>query len=224
MPKQFGIPEDIVSSVVAGRERPSVYSPYLAALHDRHTIAVNNAYMIGDWMDALFFGDCAWYVQHRIALERWPKLKVTCCQRFAAYPESQANGLKYLGKDKTKSLGISTNPTTVCWNSNSGSAAISLAAHLGAKRIILLGFDMIMDRGKTHWHAPHSPIKRNFTPPYVKHLKGFPQIAEDAKLLGIEILNASPISAIKDFPKVSVSEIINESSSFRKVEPALVSE
>ena len=65
-----------------------------------------------------------------------------------------------------------------------------------------------------HWHdvygrtkAPVDPRKRRKMP-FHKHLRGFPQIARDAKRMGVEILNASPDSAIECFRKVTVKEIL----------------
>lgn len=38
---------------------------------------------------------------------------------------------------------------------NSGAGAIALAAHLGARRVILLGYDCKFQGGRRHWHADH---------------------------------------------------------------------
>lgn len=211
VPRQFGVPEEVILKVMTGAPA-SEYSPYLSPIHKKHVIGINNAYKIGDWLDVIFFGDCAWYVMHKENLAKINRLKVTCCDRFAK-PDALCEGIKYLAKDKTKNLGISNNPSLVCWNNNSGAAAISLAAHFGVKRIVLLGFDMNLDEKRvSHWHGSHntSPSrvlgKNVKIPPFARHLKGFPQIAADAKARGIEILNASPISAIQDFPKVNAKD------------------
>ena len=102
--------------------------------------------------------------------------------------------------------GISPDPTKVSWNSNSGAAAISLAAHFGVKRIILLGFDMSFNgKGVSHWHGSHGNEK---PPPFRKHMLGFPVIAAEAKDRNIEIINASLGSALTEFPKVHVKELL----------------
>jgi hypothetical protein len=44
--------------------------------------------------------------------------------------------------------------------------------------------------------------------PFHKHLHGFPEIAKDAKRMGVTILNASPDSAIECFKKVNVKDLI----------------
>ena len=211
MPRQFDVPEEVVQAVMSGERLPAAYSPYLSPIHGKHVIGVNNAYRIGVWIDAMFFGDGAWYVVHRELLAKFPGLKVTCHIRFLK--KKGTEGIKYLAKDKNHKYGISNNPTTVCWNSNSGGAAISMAAHFGVKRIILLGFDMALDGGAvSHWHGSHGPLgrgkKKTKPPPFPRHLRGFEMIAKDAKERGIEILNASPNSAIVELPKVSVEDVL----------------
>lgn len=213
MPRQFGVPEELVRDVMGGRQPPSAYSQYLSPLHDRHVIGINNAYMIGEWIDVEFFGDFNWYLPHRETLAKWPKLKVSCAARFGG--DMPYEGVKYLEKDKQKGSGISTDPTTVCWNNNSGSAAISMAHHFGVKRVLLLGFDMSLDTNNvSHWHGSHGKARRK--PPDLKrklssfnrHLRGFPDIARDAKFLGLTIINVSPDSAIQEFPKVELKEVL----------------
>lgn len=215
--QQFKIPEELIIEVISGKRKVSAYSPFIAPyLAQERVIAVNNAYLLGDWMDALFFGDCSWYLVHRKQIIDWPGIKVTSCARFANKPKEKCEGIKYLARDRSAGKkGISNHPRSIRWNGNSGAAAISLAYLFGATQIILLGFDMTatkLSNGMTitHWHGSHQPPgsqpKKN--PPFARHLKGFPQIAVDAKALGIEIINANPKSEVKEFKKVSLSTIL----------------
>ena len=59
-----------------------------------------------------------------------------------------------------------------------------------------------------HWHKFYSGNIRTVGGTFKKHLEGFPSIARDAKKLGIEILNANPNSAIEDFRKVTLKDIL----------------
>lgn len=208
LPKQFGVPEEVIGNVISRRERPSAYSKYLKPLHNKHVIGVNNAYQIGSWIDALFFGDCSWYLVHKNSLSKWPGLKVTCCPRFESRSKKESESIKFLKKDSRR-WGLSNNPSTVCWNSNSGAAAISLAVHFGAKRIVLLGFDMNMEGVTSHWHGSHGhPGDKVKKPPFKRHLRGFPAIAEEAKQKGVEILNANLNSTIDVFQKVTLEDVL----------------
>lgn len=203
--QQFHIPKHIVDKVQTGELPISAYSSYMSLLHDKHVIGINSAFLLGDWVDICFFGDKAWYFSNAKALNDYKGLLVGCPE-FLQIPGWQKLGIKYLQKDHGKNYGISTNPEKVCWNMNSGSAAISLAYNTGCKRIILLGFDMILnEQGKGHWHNQYNG-KTNM--PFHKHLTGFEQISLDATRLGIEIINASTISKITQFPKMNVKNII----------------
>ena len=213
MPRQFEVPPEVIQKVSQGVLLPSAYSEYMKPIHAQHVIGINNAYQIGTWIDTLFFGDSDWHLVHRNKLAIWPGLKVCCDQKFGNRPQKKMEGIKFLERDKKKREGITTDPSKVSWNSNSGASAISLAYHLGVKRINLLGFDMTTaeDNQWSHWHGSHMPpgqkVKRG--PPFQKHLEGFPAIAKDAKELGIEIFNVSLISKIDCFPKVNLERALN---------------
>ena len=212
IPIEFGVPKEVIQDVLQGRSTPSVYSPYMAPIHKKHVIAINIAYQIGNWMDMVFFGDAKFYDKYKIDMAQWSGLKVCCHQVAMNVP-----WVKYLQHDKKRPKGISYDPKAISWNGNSGAAAISVAAHTGAKRIILLGFDMQDVAGEKHWHDLYRwdipiPTKHNkqaqVQTDYKKYLLAFPQIAQDAKGRGIEIINASPHSTIDVFPKVAVKDLL----------------
>jgi hypothetical protein len=222
LPRQFGVPEEIVQRVMSGAQYPTAYSSYLEPIYKKHLIGINNAYQLGRWIEVIFFGDNSWYLAHCRMLAQYAGLKVTCNPRFYHKSVGRHDNIKYLERDKNHRHGISTKPGMVSWNDNSGFAAISLACHFGVKRIVLLGFDMRLDRDSvSHWHGHHrekyGDIKKREeknkkgkakSPPFRRHLRGCQAIANDAKRMGVEILNASPKSAIKDFPRVKLSEVL----------------
>jgi len=220
--EQFEIPPDIVRAVHSNELGPEAYSPYLSALHGKHVVGVNASFLLGDWLDMMFFGDHKFFLMYSRELFEWRGVKVTCHSKFSN--NYQEYRIKYLAKD-SKGRGISNDPSKVCWNANSGAAAINLAVHTGVKRIILLGFDMTIgkDEQTTHWHSLYSQFVVNnkrrtmkgrenrivvHKLPYDRHLEGFPLIARDAAKLGVEIINASPDSKIKEFPKVRVKDLL----------------
>lgn len=207
--QQFNIPQDVVQKVL-NKELPlSAYSEYLAFLHDKHVIGINVAYQIGNWIDLVFFGDQSFFFNHLKGLSEFEGLKCSSHHCVEQYP-----WVKYLPRNNSKNRGISENPKSVCWNGNSGSAAISIAANAGAKRIFLLGFDMKLDdANKQHFHNQYDRLnkvrnpKKPFELPFNRHLIGFHQISIDARLRGIEIINVCPDSAITQFRKVSLKDI-----------------
>jgi hypothetical protein len=207
MPYQFNIPEDVIDGVCTGRLFPDAYSDYMEPLHKQHVIGVNMAYKIGTWMDVVFFGDSGYYLVHRRALAGWPGLKISCHPRFANKRGPAMEGVKFLQRDHKKKHGISNDPHKVCWNGNSGAAAISVAANFGVKQIFLLGFDMMASKF-THWFGQHGNKKK--AGPYKRHLQGFPQIGRDAEARGIKIWNVNLQSQINTFPKITLVEALSK--------------
>ena len=187
------------------------YISYLKDLKHCHIIGINAAYELGDIIDILFFGDKSFYRTHRKALLNFKGIKVTCSN--AGIENYKKENIKYMFKNKEKVKGITIKTGLVSWNFNSGAASISLAVQLGVKRIYLLGFDMKLDENNNqHWHNVYDSANRNERErrklPFRKHLGGFSVIAEDAKKLGIEIINLNSDSAINCFKKMNLEDIV----------------
>jgi len=208
LPRQFGVPEETIQDVTAGLKTPADFSPYMSNIHHRHVIGINMAYMMGDWIDIVFFSDTGFLLKNEDNLKACGSLKVSCLPRT-----SNLDWCKFLIRDSSHRIGISPKRNKVSWNQNSGMAAISLASHLGVKRIMLLGFDMTMYKGTQHWHgyylnngkqADGEKAKSDFA----RHMKGLKMIVRDAAVRGIEIINVSPESAINTFPKMSLQEAL----------------
>ncbi len=88
---------------------------------------------------------------------------------------------------------------------NSGAGAIALAAHFGARRIILLGYDAQKTNGQAHWHGNHP---RNLGNAGTAN-KWPAQFADMAKRLrGVEIVNASRATAITCWPRVDLEDAL----------------
>lgn len=210
--EQFKVPNDIVQAVKIGEQPISTYSSFMTDIRDKHIIGVNIAYLLGSWVDFVFFGDHGFFIKHKQGLYNYGGLKVTCVDSA-----KNEDWVKFLTKDKAVPFGISGNPKAVSWNVNSGAAAINLAVHTGAKRIFLLGFDMdLAEDNSQHWHNvyrnntkdPAQPKSMRKNLPFTRHLRGFQKIAADAKKLGVEIINVSPKSRITEFTKLTLHEAL----------------
>ena len=205
--RQFDVPNHVIQSVYSGQSSPVVYSPYLQPIHGEHVIGVNMAMKFGSWVDVLFFGDGGFWNRHRDDIMDFQGLRVTTSKKaHEAVPNNRR--IKYL-KVNSKVHGLCLQPTSLCWNLNSGAAAINLAVLFGVKQVILLGFDMKLDESvNQHWHKFYKSNPKTVKGTFKMHMKAFPAILEDAKPLGVEIINANPDSEIPDFRKVPIKELI----------------
>lgn len=91
------------------------------------------------------------------------------------------------------------------FNSNSGAQAINLAYLLGATRIILLGYDMGAT-GNTHWFGDHPKGLRNGK--YEQYVETFTRLAEDLKRAGVEVINCTRQTALTQFRRSTITDIV----------------
>jgi len=100
--------------------------------------------------------------------------------------------------------GLSTNNDSVHSGGNSGYQAINLAYHLGATRIILLGFDMHCTGGKSHFFGDH-PSKFISNNKYERFIAAFRTIKPER--YGLEIFNCSRQTALDAFVRVDLGDM-----------------
>lgn len=213
MPREFGVPEDVIQGVLSGELPFSAYSPFLSPIHNKHVIGVNAAFMLGTWVDILFFGDGGFYFANMEAIHEFPKQRISCHANLKK--RKDVFGVKFVEVYGKTPVGICQKPNRVAWNLNTGGASISLAYHLGVEKIYLLGFDMQLDENNMqHWHR-HYPrnkdpkkVRKGKSLPFYRHLHGFHAIARDAEKLGLEIINVSPNSKIENFKRVKLSDVL----------------
>lgn len=210
IPRQFGVSEEIIESVNAGSSPLSVYSEYFKAIHDKNVVGVNVAFKLGGWISAMYFCDSGFWKCHHDELINFKNLKVTDVSSLPRHLRELAikHNVKRLQRNYARN-GLSSNPSQINWNYNSGAAAINFAALAGAKRIYLLGFDCQLEEGRSHWHQGEMLYtkpsnKRVFN----RFLEMYPLIAKDAKKMGVEIINVNPDSAITVFPKLELKDIL----------------
>ena len=94
---------------------------------------------------------------------------------------------------------------------NSGVCAINLAYQMRPRRIVLFGFDMNRSpKGDPYWFDPYpwAPGGATKAGKYQAWAAEFDLIRRACDAAGIEVLNASPTSAITAFPKVKPEEVL----------------
>lgn len=177
-------------------------------INDYPVIGVNLAYTLGDWVDVCWFGDAKFYWWNRGGLQTFPGMKITYNRGLKHGNRSVRGqpGVRVVGRGKGR--GLDMRPGMVSWNASSGGSAISLAAQMGAKTIILVGYDMRVVDGKKNW-KPHEKEDTKLDP-YANFMRPFDKIAKDARRLGIRIFNATPGSALTHFPITTVKHWLSK--------------
>ena len=161
-------------------------------------VAINDAYRLAPWADVLYVADYRWWEWHDAA-RSFAGEKVT----YSALAATRWPGLRWLPGD-TRAPGLSRNPALLHCGRNSGYQAINLAYLYGARRIVLIGYDMQRTGDRGHWFGEHPNKVRSH---YKNWLDSYDTIAKQLPALGLSIINATPGSALRCFPMSRLDEI-----------------
>lgn len=155
-------------------------------------IAINDAYTLAPWADALYAADRKWIDWHDgVPSFHGPKYSI---ESHDTTTRPEWTVLRNTGFD-----GLETDPSGLRTGFNSGYQAINLAVHLGARRIILLGYDMMISRdGLSHWFGDH-PDKS--VSPYLQMREAFTTLRAPLSDLGVDVVNCSRWTALDVFPR-----------------------
>lgn len=177
---------------------PSVRDLDLSPIHGSRCMGVNDAYAMGDWVDACFFWDVHWINHHGCGFAEWPGMRITNNPAFEEIP-----GIYRMKKDD------SPDGPGLKWYYNSGAAAVLLAAKLGSSKIVLLGFDMqLSPSGDSNWHPNN--LNTNTEKTYAGFMLNCETLRDDMEAFfpKVEVVNANPDSALELWPRVPFEEVL----------------
>lgn len=181
---------------------PSLTQADCDAVRGLPAIVINTSYLLALWAPYLYACDPWWWGEHikdvreSFKGELWTQ-DATAAKRYE---------LNYIKSEKKE--GLSRNPEVIYQGSNSGYQAINLAYHFGARRIILLGYDMMEHGHRHHWHKEHRNAVVN---PYAVWLKYFDKLADDLKADGISVINCTRSTALRCFKTAALEEELAKS-------------
>lgn len=192
-------PGDTIVCVASG---PSLCVEDVEACRGRaRVIAVKDAVQLVPWADVLYgtgHDTSRWWALHG------PRLQAFAGARYSLDLAASAwtNVLRMTGP-----RGLEAEPDGLRHGHHSGYAAVNLAVHLGAARIVLLGYDT--------GHSPHGQkyffgdrAEGQVSSPFARFIEAFTTIVQPLTDLGIEVINASRVSALTMFPQQPIAEVL----------------
>lgn len=181
---------------------PSISNYNLNLLKGKRSIITNNVYQLMPWADFLFFMDKDWIKKHCDNISKLHCIKFTIVPGLSSYQKKM--NLKFIVR--VGAYGFSGRQDRITHGGNSGYCALQLGYLFGARRFILVGFDM---RTVNKQHNYHNQHKRKmdadiYETNYIKHFESL----RNCKDSGVEIINTTPNSALTCFPFMDFEEII----------------
>jgi hypothetical protein len=185
----------IIASGESARE--TIFNAPFDHVRNYKIMTINSSWQLAPFANIHYTNDGDWYINERSKTYFNARGKFYCSDPLRKIPGTCRDYLFH-----KNSRGLDMRPGCLAWGGNSGYAGINLAAQLGAKKIVLVGYDMC---GKSHWHGDHdAKVRKDFNFPM--WIPRFKELAESASRLGITILNASKISKIECFQYVDIVE------------------
>lgn len=174
----------------------------LATLSRHRFIAINSACRkvrpAASKDDILYFTDNAWNENRPTLAAEWPGLVVTCNRRAKI---RNGDAVRYIDVLALTAI-MGTLPDHS--QASSGHIAACLAAVMGAAKLILVGFECREINGRTHGHDDYR--QQDVSTYSERFLPGWKALSAVFARMGVEVVNATPESAIKDFPFVPFAQ------------------
>lgn len=182
---------------------PSAKDADLEAARGRaKVIAINNSWHLAPWADVLYACDWKWWREAKGAAG-FGGLKIVGRRLGHAFP-----AIREISICGARHEILTAKKGVIGSGGNGGFQALNLAVQFGCKQIVIVGYDMRIDRG-AHWHGPHGRGLNNPTAAMVaKWARAFDDNAPRLADLGVEVLNASPVSALAKFRKVNLLDVL----------------
>jgi hypothetical protein len=187
---------------------PSVAVQPIERLRGRRVIALNSSYLAVPFADFLLFADTRWYEQHRGRRE----FQAFAGQRVTCSPHIHDERIWRLRRRNPP--GLAGELDAVVMSRTVMAAALNMAAHLAAARIVMLGLDGqpapidladLVARGfpaelagRTHHHEPHPWPQREGC--WNEQRAELATLVEPLAQRGISVVNASPNTAVDLWP------------------------
>lgn len=204
----------VVAIVACG---PSAGRTDLSVLRGRMPVlAIKEAAVrLCPWADAVYGCDLPWWAYRR-GLPGFPGLKLGWHGGiFERFPDVKPLSIRRVSGAKDERYVddlLLDQPGEVGGGGNSGYQGFNFVVQTAPRGILLIGFDMVPGAtkhfyGRNDWAKAKNPDDKCFED---RWLPAFARAAPVVEALGIEVLNASPSSALTAFRKVSLEQALVE--------------
>lgn len=169
-------------------------------------IVIRSSWRLAPWADVLYGLDKEWWIAHQGCPE-FRGLKVspspTACKVY---------GLRQVRLKPRADVLVDEIGVLGCGLSSggghSGFQACNLAVQFGARRLVLIGFDMTLARG-AHWLPNDRGVARPDAGRVASWRQSMDACAPRFAELGVEVINASRGSALSAYRKMELTEALS---------------
>lgn len=188
------------TALIVGTGPSAAALPLHLAANKARCIAVKSAWKFADWADVLYGIDVDWWLTNR-GVPQFKGLKVTpsptAARLFGLRQVKTVLGARIVLEKGKLGCGLRHG------GGHSGWQAINLAVQFGARRIILVGFEMRGPRFNSH-EAGVARLDPDRTERWRREMD---EAAGEFAAIGCEVINATPDSALTAYPCQPFNEV-----------------
>jgi hypothetical protein len=170
-----------------------------------HVVAIKENVNLCPWADVVYGCDWPWW-RHRRGLPDYKGLKLSYAnQAHSHFADVHKVEIKDARLDKL----MTDEPGTIGSGGNSAFQAVNIVVQFGVAAILAIGFDMHGRSGahwygRNNWDGGNNPSEQN----YRRWIRAFNGIAPDLSARRIDMVNASPDSALVCFERKSIEQAL----------------
>jgi hypothetical protein len=169
-------------------------------------IAINDAVEAAPWADVLYSSDSGWWIRQK-GRPDFQGLRVTVGSRPQGFNGHIEAFDDLLVLRLLKENGVSFDPKGIATAANSGGAAINVAVHLGAKKVVLVGYDLGPSGRRYHFNDPPSGGQKPGSQ-YEAFRARISTMAEPLKAAGIDVVNCSRKTRLEAFRRQPLEAVL----------------
>lgn len=194
------------TAVIVGTGPSAAAEPLERVRGQAKVFVIKSSWMLAPWADALYGLDRGWWIANKGAAQ-FKGMKFspspTVCR---IYPDVREIRLKARAEILTAQTGV-IGCGLKSGGGHSGFQAINLAVQFGAKRILLVGFDMTLANG-AHWHKDYRGVAKPDAGRVLAWREAMDDCAPQFTALGVDVINCTMASALTAYPKQPLSDAI----------------
>lgn len=193
--------------VIIAASGPSLTRQAAELTRGHRVVVVNDAYRLIPWAEVLYASDAQWWIAHQgcpnFEGEKWTTWNEGRSSIVRKTAEEYKLRVVYGKKGRT----FSRDPAFIHHGMNSGFQAINAVSLWGGNPIVLIGFNFRLVNSQFHFFGKHPrPLSNGGN--YPKWTEIMHEAAQSLPE-GLKIINATPDSAIKCFPRLDLKEALN---------------
>lgn len=191
--------DTVTDTIICVASGPSITQKQIDLIKQSglYTICVNRTFELLPNCDAIFACDIRWwYEYYNLTQTHSPKSELyTIAGIGSHFYKKRQKGQQIIELPYESGVGLGKDK--LIHGGNSGYLAVNLAYLLGAKKIILVGYDHQHTNGKRHWHSDYDKSKFPFNADHMDRMvHNFEILSKDLIDNGIDIVNCSIDTAL----------------------------